>query len=504
MKGTLPPHASKYPVLIKKYCTTKRYLAQVCHRWREIALECPDMWCNAVDLTAGSYWIGEVLRRSRDRPINIFIPPGAKEEHVALVLCGHRIRGLYANVQDSYLARKLLRQLRELNDLEDLDLVTCNISHSRFGDINEGWSRDSLPAALPSKLRRLYLNGPSVPLPSHSMTTLTCLYATHGWGSKPVSYWLTAIRKFPNLQELSLASCIRAEGVPDDFSGGEPSSISLLPNAFPLPHLRELELRGAHFACGSIFRGLIIPPSCVLRFETHDVGVGPTLDAVIGFLRSDQPHTTSSKSATNRSIYLKLSPSQLYLQVFEEEVVKLDIHLKYMDCYQRQIDVVGSIMERLLVATNIRFQAKGGFAAFTMSLSRHLSMNPQFDAWFRVFMGPLLVRKEIRNLRLQETTAAYELLRLLEAGNIGVHKEENDAVESTPDGGCRSMSFHGLQQVTLTHVDFRGAEGIHIPDRLVSFISKRSPMKVVRLLKCKHPESLVERLSALGVEVTVD
>ncbi|KAF9448206.1 hypothetical protein P691DRAFT_775584 [Macrolepiota fuliginosa MF-IS2] len=498
LKGSLPPDASKYPALVKKYCTTKRSIAQVCYRWRTIALEYPDMWCSAVDLTDGDRWIGEVLWRSRDRPINVFILPGAKEESITLVFRTNRIRGLYANVQEPKLARKVLHHIRELGGLEELH--ACGTSHSRSTGLYESLPEGGSPTAFPSKLRRLYLNGSSIALPTYTVASLTCLYVTRSWGSKSAFEWLTVIRRFPHLQELSLANCIKAEIIAGGSSGEEFISFPFPCRPSPLPHLRELELRGQHYACGAVFRGLVVPSSCVLRLETYDASEGPTLNAVIKFLKSDQSCITSSRSSANRSLYFKASSSQVYLQISQEGAVGLDIHLKYIG---RQADISKSTAEKLLVATDLKFQTRGGFSNFTMSISRQFSTTPQFDTWFRIIMNPLLASMGIKSLRLQETTAAYELLRLLEKEGADVRWGGNNGTTPTNNNDCSSIPFPGLQQITLAHVDFGNAEGIFIPDRLVSFISRHSLMGAVSLVKCKGGRSLVERLNRLGAEVVV-
>ena len=162
MMGVLPPHAATYPALLRKFCDTKRYLGQVCYRWRAVELNSPDMWCNAVDLSTGIWWIEEVLKRSQGRSLTVCMPEGTKEENFALV-------------------------------------------------VQTNWSKDtSMPGCL-SSLRSLYLTGPSIPLPAHLMFTLTSLYVGHSWGSRTSSEWLFSLCNFPNLEELSLINCIKRD-----------------------------------------------------------------------------------------------------------------------------------------------------------------------------------------------------------------------------------------------------------------------------------------------------
>lgn len=483
--GVLPPHASRYPALLKKHCSTKRYLAQVCHRWRNVALESPDVWCNAVDLASGSYWIGEVLRRSRGRPINVFIPSGTKEEHIALVLYTHRIRGLYANIQDPRLARKVLDLLQGLKELEELDLVTCKLPRSCLRGRDDGWRDPTPPNDFPWGLRRLYLNGPSIQLPSRQMVTLTCLYVTHPWGSKTPFQWLTAIRKFPQLQELSLISCIQADGIVDPSSENEPIPVLSPPLLIPLPHLRELELRGDHSACGAVFRGLKIPSSCVFRLGTQDAAAGPTLNAVVDFLRSDKSCPSPHRSGLTRSLYLKICFSQVYLQVFEEEVVKLSIHLKYIEWHLRQAHASLSIVAELLLAAHARFCGTGGgFGTLMVSLPGQPSRKNCPNAWLVALQHPLSEMKEVQNLWLQGTITAWEFLKYLEG---------RGAIPPAATCGVSDPTlFPNLRQITLANVDAEETEGIFVPSHLNSLMLRHPKLKVVHLYKCKHLQSLVE------------
>jgi len=211
MMGVLPPHAATYPALLRKFCDTKRYLGQVCYHWRAVALNSPDMWCNAVDLSTGIWWIEEVLKRSQGRSLTVCMPEGTKEENFALVVQTNRIQRFFGNVQQPYLASQVLGHLRDLRGLEELQLATCSCSRSRLKVSLRDWSKDtSMPGCL-SSLRSLYLTGPSIPLPAHLMFTLTSLYVGHSWGSRTSSEWLFSLCNFPNLEELSLINCIKRD-----------------------------------------------------------------------------------------------------------------------------------------------------------------------------------------------------------------------------------------------------------------------------------------------------
>ncbi|KAF5351653.1 hypothetical protein D9756_007731 [Leucocoprinus leucothites] len=504
VKGVVPRHAATYPALLGKYCDTKRRLGQVCHRWRTVALDCPDIWCNAVDLSTNILWIGEVLRRSRGWPLTVFMPQGTKEENIALVLRKHRIRGLFANIQQPYLVKKLVVHVRDLCGLEELDLVTHSHVRSRLRESLNGLSRGRSIPGLLSTLRSLYLTGPSIPLPTYLMPTLTCLYVAHSWGSKTSAEWLLSLRNFPNLQELSLVNCISQDHFTFPSSDVEEIPSHSPSNLTQLPRLRELELNGDHLACGAAFRGLAIPSTCVLRMATYDATAGLSLDALVEFLKAGSSRScraVSPSSPYNRSLSFKATSTQLYLQVTEEEVVKLSIHLKFDDGFYKEIDTAAFTVQELLSATLLRFKHDGGFSSLTVSL---LASTPRLARWLRGVHGALLLPKEVQTLRLQETMTVNELLKLVE-GKLVPCSTEKDVISSNGTDNTSILPYPQLRDITLIRIDFNNKEGgPFISQHIVSFISRHADIRHVRLVQCKHADVVVERLKLLGLEVLLD
>lgn len=500
MMGVLPPHAATYPALLRKFCDTKRYLGQVCYRWRAVALNCPDMWCNAVDLSTGIWWIEEVLKRSQGRPLTVFMPRGTKEENFALVAQTNRIQRFFANGQQPYLASQVLGHLRDLRGLEELQLVTCSCSRSRLKESLRGWSKDtSMPGCL-SSLRSLYLTGPPIPLPAHLMLTLTSLYVGHSWGSRTSSEWLSSLSNFPNLEELSLINCIRRDNPLFPSSDVKDYGTYLSSHLTHLPRLRELELNGSYFSCGDVFQGLVIPPTCVLRMATYDTRVGPCLDAVVGFLKAGSSQYRKQSPFYNRLLSFKATSTQLYLQVSEEGVIRLDIHLKFDDSYYKELDTAVLTVKELLSATVLRFQSQGGFSSLIFSLAKLLTSNPRFNHWLHLVKIPLSLPQEIYALRLQEATTIHEFLKLT-TDSYCVGKGmvlDKEAMDPT------LLSYPRLQQVAFTHIDFDEQAGPAILQQIVSFILRHPKINLVRLIQCKHVGALQEKVSNLGVEVTVD
>lgn len=464
------------------------------------------MWCNAIDLAAGSYWIAEVLERSRDRPITVYIVPGTKEERIALIQSLHmrKVRGLYADLRDFNLARKVLRMVQELGGLEELNLVT-NFLPGCARIREASWSRRRPAEGFPLNLRRLYLIGPSIPLPSYRVVNLSCLYITKLWGQKTAKQWLKAIRYLPGLQDLALIDCIKKDDITylpplhdDDPLAPFPS------HPVPLPHLRELQLKGDHSACGSFFRELVIPRSCTLRIDTYDASIGPTLDAIVAFLQSNgQPSTSPAYLANNLSLYIKAFVPHTQLQVYQNEIVEQDIRLRYLQHYNQRMNIAVSVAQRLLDAMYNRFQTHGGFTTVTVCISNALSTCPQSRTQLATFFCSLVLGK-VRDLRVQGTVSASELFRLLSMTEEGRLRGGNVEVSDNQDISTRNTVPPELQRISLLQVQLNESGGSReTSDCLVAFVNKCWWIKVVRLVSCTYPQSTVDQLSALGVQVTL-
>ncbi|KAI6004549.1 hypothetical protein EDC04DRAFT_2611638 [Pisolithus marmoratus] len=50
-----------------------RTLSQVCHGWQSVILQAPLLWRKALNLTDGSTWFAEVLRRTQAAPLEVFL-----------------------------------------------------------------------------------------------------------------------------------------------------------------------------------------------------------------------------------------------------------------------------------------------------------------------------------------------------------------------------------------------------------------------------------------------
>ncbi|KAF9448207.1 hypothetical protein P691DRAFT_59652 [Macrolepiota fuliginosa MF-IS2] len=492
--GTLPPDAATYPALVKKFCNTKRYLAQVCHHWRWVALECPDMWCNVVDLTTGRFWLKRVLKRSRDRSIIVYVLPGTKMEHIALIQPLHalRVRGLYADLRDPDLARHVLGNVHKFEGLKELNLVTKSLPQS-FDTAEAPWSRSRPSKRFPLTLRRLYLDGPSIPLPPYRMESLSCLYIGGGyWGIRnTANQWLEKIRYLPGLQDLSLIDCIKKDDAICSSGADYFTSIHNQSSVISLPRLRELQLRGDHTSCGTFFRRLIIPQSCTLRVYTRDADHGPALDALISFLYSGDKSTSPTYPLGKLSLYIEVFARYTHLQIRRNGVVKQDIQIV---CLEPKIDDMVSIVQRVFDATYNKFQAYGHFVAATVYISDYLPTCPERCARFVPFLRTLLIPGRIQDLRLSGTVTAYQFF------NSVLKFEKNTSRGASITGLTEKATFPSHISLLQVHLD------AWIQGCLIALIKQYPRMKMVQLIRCTSPfsELMTCQLgSGVGAQVIV-
>jgi len=234
---------------------------------------------------------------------------------------------------------------------------------------------------------------------------------------------------------------------------------------------------------------------------TYDTRVGPSLDAVVEFLKADSlRYEKRFPSFHNRSLSFKATSTQLYLQVSEEGVIKLDIHLKFDDSYYQELDTAALTVKELLSAAVLRFRSQGGFSSLTFSLAKLLTSSPRFNHWLHLVKIPLSLLQEIYALRLQEATTIYEFLKLTtDSYCVGLGMTLDKGVTDTA-----LLPYPRLKQIAFTHIDFNEQAGPAILQQIVSFILRHPKINLVRFIQCKHVGAVQEKVSDLGVEVTVD
>jgi hypothetical protein len=147
--------------------------------------------------------------------------------------------------------------------------------------------------------------------------------------------------------------------------------------------------------------------------------MGPTIDALVAFLKSNHPDFQSYASplhdrpSTTRSLLLRIGATRLRLQVFDKGVTKLNIKLLYEDCYEYRMGVAASVMERLLCATFDKFRNQGGFDTFTLSLTDLEKSSQRIEAWSYWFVKSAGLLRGVPNVRLQGTSQTHKVLDFL-------------------------------------------------------------------------------------------
>lgn len=236
-----------------------RIVSQVCHRWREVALATPTLWTNIdFDHTFGE-WKKELLRRTKNTPLDVFIlfdDDEGCDDHASTLEHIGRFASLQAYVSPDKNGRikgySLWAALKNPTPL----LKSLRISVEPV----------TPPIALPKQLfkepmlnfRELSLNNCYVNLFKPSLTGLTKLHAKcpmrlqDGKELYPtVPAWLKIINTMASLQHLNI----------DGAFSSIPSNSRGLP-VIHLPELTHLRIVGEVAQSTSFIRHLDIATSC--------------------------------------------------------------------------------------------------------------------------------------------------------------------------------------------------------------------------------------------------
>ncbi|TFK33973.1 hypothetical protein BDQ12DRAFT_727285 [Crucibulum laeve] len=305
-------------------------VTQICHYWREVALECHSLWSRALYLAFPNNWFRELLRRSGTSPIDAFGPiqelQGYSENLSTVLNHVARLRTLRVNASSqswSLLTNRL--QERSAPLLEYLHLERDNnirISPRFSASIFKGHS---------PRLRKLELHGCVIDIKSPVFRNLTMLkiFDVHAVLPFSVQEWLDLFERMPSLKELSL----------HDRSPRKRSLVisspSGLENAVTLPNLSALTIGSLLEPCSALLYHMITPSlaffnvSCVatypgIGFERLRASLAskfvdvqqPTEDRsynlILGksrfcFFTSEEPgYRISSGSAFNISVYWEI------------------------------------------------------------------------------------------------------------------------------------------------------------------------------------------------------
>jgi hypothetical protein len=191
------------------------------------------------------------------------------------------------------------------------------------------------------------------------------------------------------------------------------------------------------------------------------------------------------------------------VQVSEEEVVKLDIHLKFGDKHYGELAATALATQALLSATLSRFRRYGGFSTLNIALAKLLAANSGFSHWLRLIHAPLSMLQEIQTLRLQEITTVRALMKPVETETSSSFKETHTSFDEKSEPPTPS-SYPLLRQITFSHVEFSRQRPSFVLDYIASFISRHPNIRRTRFTQCKHIDGVVDKIRSLGVEVFVD
>ena len=264
------------------HCSATRWIAltQVCHGWREIAINTSLLWSDIV-LTSTSYkWAEEALRRSKRCLLSIIIVLEGRPVNIHAVFgVVHKLKGQLdrcriLRLQVPYVVTKAFLK-SDAPHLEQLSIVVDPFPQdpSRYGPL-------ILPEAARqmNSLRRLSLNSCQIDWITTLLTRLTHLYIF----DIPISAGLTcnnlvaAISKIPALESLSFGQCFDMEDITVDLSAT---------TRIQLPHLKCLLANCDVDNMACFLYSVILPPFCRLRlWAIDDVNGTPHLYSVLSWL----------------------------------------------------------------------------------------------------------------------------------------------------------------------------------------------------------------------------
>ncbi|KIM46748.1 hypothetical protein M413DRAFT_23107 [Hebeloma cylindrosporum] len=254
------------------------YVTQVCRQWRKIALRSPSLWVGCVDLGRPEACIEEMLRRSRDRPLNLtfFTSSTNPKRRKALAPANQTTRRTARDFLESSSFPKVssrtvngsLHAILPAKSCED-DLALLQQCLSKLKTIclevestsatfrdprifkGKGWLVQSLSmtrcrmALQPAALTFL------LDLRIASLCAKDCL---------GVKAWLDMCAGLPQLQVLELVDC---------FKSPLKTSQNIQDSMVNMPNLQALVISTPHHHnCLRFLEALVIPSSCDLTLRT--------------------------------------------------------------------------------------------------------------------------------------------------------------------------------------------------------------------------------------------
>lgn len=290
-----------------------RLIAQVCHRWRTVAIGTPSLW-NKIELLAHGgklRWIEEMWRRSSNSLVELWYFSDEKyplrSEYVP------HLRALHMSITPSTLENwNVLTDKPKIisTQLEVLEISVFGNRRDRAHECVSTTHTLSLPAMesdlYQPRLKHLTLRGCLMDFNSPVLSNLSVL-AVRGLGDSgsalTIREWLFALRNLFWLTELTFCDAIAP--------GLDGASLNV-----DLPHLRYLSLDDDVSVASALLGHLNVPLSCILHLSFQCCRTVLDLDAISTIFAS---HLEYNQTVRNiRSLKILASASQLFIVHGEE------------------------------------------------------------------------------------------------------------------------------------------------------------------------------------------
>ncbi|KAF8871573.1 hypothetical protein BD779DRAFT_1717720 [Infundibulicybe gibba] len=238
-----------------------RTSSQVCRRWRQVALDCPEIWSYISFKRQSQRWIAEMIERSHSAPLSLFGGHRVKWNEALMGLVAdnmHRFEyiDLWVNDKVGYYTESLFKMLSK--SAPTLEYLTLAVEYySGRACVNPAFPREFLSGCTPN-LRHLKVSASNpIQWDSGIFTNLTTLSVTRGRGCKPglssFEMLITALTRMPGLELLTLCQCIP-----------HPAHPTARCDHANLPNLKRLELTEPLNHCTDLLRQIAVSASTTL------------------------------------------------------------------------------------------------------------------------------------------------------------------------------------------------------------------------------------------------
>lgn len=298
-------------------------ITHVCHHWREVALDTPLLWSYIVPQPVR--WVPELLQRSKQSPLTIFIHYALNEE---LKVHLGRARKLVLYIPSQMHTIQQVFSQPTLPGPETLVILTS----TSFTLTDSHLHRDG------EALRRLSLHGCSVNWNSKLLLSLTLLRLTYCLCRISCLDFVVVLSKIPTLESLHLCGIrFQQEIVP---THQQPAKV----NAH-LQRLQNLSLNGPLLDIALLLSCLIIPRSSQLTIyiAVRIEGISESFRSILSWI-SNQLHVSTISGPSDpdqciRSLRFIYNPDKFkigvqgYCDVLSHEQLKTADHILDLDVW---------------------------------------------------------------------------------------------------------------------------------------------------------------------------